>query len=176
MRETTLLAKLSAFPRQNGPALALCDLGRINRSIFLPQWWQNPKCAETRLQTSTRAKHRTLFPRAVLNRLGELRDRIFESQFYRASGLNLLINAIVYRNTLYLEPAFTELNREDISTPPDVIKHITPLGWQHISLTGDYIWTPTDGVDLRPCGGKLRSSPRDHLRSQMSDRSTTFVS
>nr|WP_292243950.1 hypothetical protein [Mesorhizobium sp.] len=37
-----------------------------------------------------------------------------------------------------------------MSTPPDVIKHITPLGWQHISLTGDYIWTPTDGVDLRP--------------------------
>ena len=43
-----------------------------------------------------------------------------------------------------------ELNREGIVTPPDVIKHITPLGWQHISLTGDYIWTPTDSADLRP--------------------------
>ena len=50
----------------------------------------------------------------------------------------------------YLEPAFAELNRDGIPTPLDIIKHITPLGWQHISLTGDYIWTPTDGVDLRP--------------------------
>jgi len=47
-------------------------------------------------------------------------------------------------------PAFSEQNREGIPTPPGVIKHITPLGWQHISLTGDYIWTPTNGVDLRP--------------------------
>jgi hypothetical protein len=81
---------------------------------------------------------------------GALRDRTFESQFYRASGLNLLINAIVYWNTLYLEPAFVELNQEGVATPPDVIKHIAPLGWQHISLTGDYIWTPTDSLDLRP--------------------------
>ncbi|QYA10524.1 Tn3 family transposase (plasmid) [Agrobacterium larrymoorei] len=36
VRPSTLLAKLSAFPRQNGLALALRDLGRINRSIFLP--------------------------------------------------------------------------------------------------------------------------------------------
>lgn len=64
--------------------------------------------------------------------------------------MNLLINAIVYWNTLYLEPTFAELNREGITTPHDVMKHITPLGWQHISLTGDYIWTPTDSADLRP--------------------------
>ena len=41
-------------------------------------------------------------------------------------------------------------NREGVATLPDVIKHITPLGWQHISLTGDYIWTLTDSLDLRP--------------------------
>jgi hypothetical protein len=92
----------------------------------------------------------TLARALFFNRLGELRDRTFESQFYRASGLNLLINAIVYWNTLYLEPAFADLNREGVATPPDVMKHITPLGWQHISLTGDYIWTLTDSPDLRP--------------------------
>ncbi|MCW0001537.1 Tn3 family transposase [Pararhizobium sp. YC-54] len=68
----------------------------------------------------------------------------------QCSRLNLLINAIVYWNTLYLEPAFAALNRDGITTPPDVIQHITPLGCQHISLTGDYIWTPADGPDLRP--------------------------
>lgn len=62
-------------------------------------------------------------------RLEELRDRTFESQFYRASGQNLLTNAIVYWNTLYLEPALAVLNWEGVATPRDVIKHITPLGW-----------------------------------------------
>ncbi|MBD9512002.1 Tn3 family transposase [Ensifer sp. ENS10] len=43
VRPSTLLAKLSVFPRQNGLALALRDIGRINRSIFLPQWPDRPE-------------------------------------------------------------------------------------------------------------------------------------
>lgn len=39
------------------------------------------------------------------NRLGELRDRSFENQRYRASGLNLVTAAIVLWNTVYLERA-----------------------------------------------------------------------
>ncbi|MGQ2953051.1 MAG: Tn3 family transposase, partial [Agrobacterium sp.] len=151
VRLSTLLAKLSAFPRQNGLTLALRALGRINRSIFLPQWWQNPEMRRNATVGLNKSESQNTLARALFfNRLGELRDRTFESQFHRASGLNLLINAIVYWNTLYLEPAFAELNRDGIPTPLDIIKHITPLGWQHISLTGGYIWTPTDGVDLRP--------------------------
>jgi len=38
-----------------------------------------------------------------------MRDRSFESQVYRASGLNLLIAAIILWNTRYLEEAFFEL-------------------------------------------------------------------
>jgi hypothetical protein len=41
--------------------------------------------------------------RAVFfNRLGELRDRTFENQRYRASGLNLVVDAIVLWNTVYM--------------------------------------------------------------------------
>ncbi len=44
--------------------------------------------------------------RAVFfNRLGEIRDRGFEQQRYRASGLNLVTAAIVLWNTVYLERA-----------------------------------------------------------------------
>jgi len=69
-------------------------------------------------------------------------------------GVNLqsrfTINAIVYWNTLYLEPAFAQIQREGAAMPPDLVRHITPLGWQHIGLTGDYVWTPIDGTTLRP--------------------------
>jgi hypothetical protein len=41
--------------------------------------------------------------RAVFfNRLGEIRDRSFERQRYRTSGLNLVVAAIVLWNTVYL--------------------------------------------------------------------------
>lgn len=87
VRPSTLLAKLSAFPRQNGLALALRDLGRINRSIFLPQWWQNPEMRRNATAGLNKSEAQNTLVRALFyNRLGELRDRTFESQFYRAPG------------------------------------------------------------------------------------------
>ena len=50
---------------------------------------------------------RTVF----FNRLGELRNRSFENQRYRASGLNLVVATIVLWHTVYLVRS-TEALRE----------------------------------------------------------------
>ncbi|WP_342242161.1 hypothetical protein [Inquilinus sp. OTU3971] len=37
--------------------------------------------------------------------------------------------------------------------PSDLLPHVAPLSWQHINLTGDYIWTEPprlDGDGFRP--------------------------
>lgn len=57
----------------------------------------------------------------------------FETQTYRTSGLNLLVAAIILRNTRYLERAVGAL-----SIPEYIARHIVPLGWEHLSLTLDY--------------------------------------
>jgi hypothetical protein len=49
------------------------------------------------------------------NQLGELRDRRFENQTYRASGLNLLVAAIILWNTRYLEQAIAGM-----AVPPEL--------------------------------------------------------
>lgn len=86
------------------------------------------------------------------NRLGEMRDRSFENQAYRASGLNLLVSAIILWNTRYLQAALADLGQRGIDTRPTLARHVAPLGWEHIGLTGDYVWDaepmPADG--LRP--------------------------
>ena len=79
--------------------------------------------------------------RAVFfNRLGELRDRTFENQRYRASGLNLVIGAIVLWNTVYLERAIKGLREAGQLVKDSLLTHLSPLSWEHINLTGDYIW------------------------------------
>jgi TnpA family transposase len=45
----------------------------------------------------------------IFNRLGELRDRTYENQQHRASGLNLVVAAIALWNTVYLERAINTL-------------------------------------------------------------------
>jgi len=73
------------------------------------------------------------------NRLGEIRDRSFENQRHRASGLNLVVAAIRLWNTVYLERA-TEQMEKSRQFDSALLQHVSPLGWEHINLTGDYIW------------------------------------
>ena len=70
----------------------------------------------------------------------ELRDRSFENQKHRASGLNLLVAAIVLWNTVYLERAANSLVAHGSAVDEDLLQHLSPLGWDHIALTGDYTW------------------------------------
>lgn len=74
------------------------------------------------------------------NRLGEIRDRSFEQQRYRASGLNLITAAIVLWNTVYLQRAVAALREQGRPVNDDLLRYLSPLGWEHINLTGDYVW------------------------------------
>jgi hypothetical protein len=76
-----------------------------------------------------------------------------QNQAYRASVLNLIVAAIILWNTRYLAPVFAELARLGHDASPDMIRHVAPLGWQHIALTGDYTWNLTEAAEsetLRP--------------------------
>nr|AFU63349.1 Transposase [Sphingobium fuliginis ATCC 27551] len=145
---SAMLRRLSAYPRQNGLALALREVGRIERSIFMLDWLRDLDLRRRTQAGLNKGEARNALARALFfNQLGELRDRRFENQTYRASGLNLLVAAIILWNTRYLERAVGAL-----AIPDDVARHIAPLGWEHISLTGDYRWN----VESRPDPGQLR--------------------
>lgn len=74
-----------------------------------------------------------------INRQGRFTDRSLENQQYRASGLNLLIAAIAYWNTLYLGRAADHLRYSGVEINEALLAHVSPLGWSHIELTGDYL-------------------------------------
>ena len=101
-----MLRKLGSYPRQNGLAVALRELGRIERTLFTLDWMQNVELRRRVQIGLNKGEAKNALARAVFfNRLGELRDRSFENQRYRASGLNLVVAAIVLWNTVYLERA-----------------------------------------------------------------------
>jgi len=101
-----MLWKLGGYPRQNGLAIALRELGRIERTLFTLEWLQNTELRRRVHVGLNKGEARNAQARAVFsNRLGELRDRSFEDQRHRASGLNLVVAAIVLWNTVYLERA-----------------------------------------------------------------------
>ena len=91
------------------------------------------------------------------HRIGRIRDQTLQAQSHRASALNLVAGAIVLWNTTYLEAALRQHERNGYLVPNEFLRHLSPLGWQHINLTGDYLWTdaPSLAGDMRPLRNML---------------------
>ena len=96
------------------------------------------------------------------HRPGEVRDRSYENQRYRASGLHLVTAAIVLWNTVYLERAVTAL-RETQTIDDSLLPHMAPLGWNHVALTGDYSWHANKRVAKGGFRPLRRSKPIDSM-------------
>ena len=67
----------------------------------------------------------------------------------RAGGLALLTAAIALWNAAHLPVAVAELRSRGENIPDEKLSHLSPLGWEHITLTGIYHWdlTPTSTLE-----------------------------
>lgn len=162
---STMLERLGSYPRANGLALALREIGRVERTLFTLDWIESPDERRRATRELNKGEAENALKRAIFfHRTGRLRDHGLQAQSHRASALNLVAGAIVLWNTTYLEAAMRHLERQGRPVPADMLQHLSPLGWQHINLTGDYLWTePVDKAgQLRPLRQVL--TPRDARR------------
>ncbi len=142
---SVILKKIAAFPRQNALNRALREIGRIERSIFMADWLSEPALRRRSNANLNKGENRHFLARAVFfNQLGELRDRTAETMAYRASGLNLVVNAIVLWNTTYLARAVAYVRSQGVTLTDEQVSHVAPIKWQHIALTGDYLWSEVE--------------------------------
>jgi len=87
---------------------------------------------------------RNALARAVFfYRHGRVQDRSHAQQQRRAQGLNLVVAAIILWNTLELARAVEELQHEGMHITEEQLAHLSPMDWEHINLTGDYVWDLT---------------------------------
>lgn len=136
-----MLSRLGSYSRRNGLANALRELGRAQRTLFTLEWLQSPTLRKRVQIGLNKGEARNALARAVFfHRAGEIRDRRPAAQTHRASGLNLVVAAISLWNTVQLEGAIEALRGQGEEVPDGLLEHISPLAWEHIGLTGDYLW------------------------------------
>ena len=75
-----------------------------------------------------------------------MRDRTAATLQHRASALALLTGAIALWNTVYPGRALDALRARGEAIPDALLAHVAPSGWQHINLTGDYLWGADDSL------------------------------
>ncbi len=159
---SAMLERLGSYPRANGLALALREIGRVERTLFTLDWIEKPEERRRATRELNKGEAENALKRAIFfHRAGRVRDQGLQAQSHRASALNLVAGAIVLWNTTYLQAAMRHLERQGRPVPTDMLQHLSPLGWQHINLTGDYLWTDplTKAEQLRPLRQVLRPPP-----------------
>jgi TnpA family transposase len=143
-----ILKKLSAYRQQNSLAAAMREIGRIERTLFTLRWFEDPALRRLVTAELNKGESRNTLARAVaFHRLGRFRDRGAENQQVRAAALNLVTAAIILFNCKYLSRASEALRLIGQSVPEDLLCELSPLGWDHINLTGDYVFSDSAMLD-----------------------------
>ena len=141
MPPSQLLKKFAAYPRQHELAVALREIGRIERTLFIIDWLLDADMQRrAQIGLNKGEAHHALKNALRIGRQGEIRDRTAEGQHYRMAGLNLLAAIIIYWNTKHLGHAVAARSQSGLDCSPALLSHISPLGWAHILLTGEYGW------------------------------------
>ncbi len=141
MPPSQLLRKFSAYPRQHELAVALREIGRVERTLFIIDWLLDADMQRrAQIGLNKGEAHHALKNALRIGRQGEIRDRTSEGQHFRMAGLNLLTAIIIYWNTKHLGQAVAGRRRNGLDCSSDLLAHISPLGWAHILLTGEYRW------------------------------------
>lgn len=149
---TLSMKRLAAYERKHALSVAMDELGHIERSLFMLRWLRDPQQRYRTFVALEKIERRNTMADALfIHRHSTVKDRTLEDLLNRASGLNLLIMAIVLWNTRYLAHAIEVLRTRGIEIPEHLLPHVSPLAWEHVNLTGDFNWDK-----LLPNGDSLR--------------------
>ncbi|MFE0506440.1 Tn3 family transposase [Peribacillus butanolivorans] len=143
-----IMGKLGSYSRQNSLATALREMGRIEKTIFILNYLSSESLRRKIQKGLNKGEAMNGLARAIFfGKQGELRERTIQHQLQRASALNIIINAISVWNTLHLTKA-VEYKKDLEDFNEDLLHHMSPLGWEHINLLGEYHFSPEKMVSL----------------------------
>jgi hypothetical protein len=140
IRPSQLLRKLASYPRQNNLAVALREVGRIERTLFIIEWILDTDM-QRRAQIGLNKERPTMRSkmRSVSGGRGNSRshDRGAALPNRWAQFIDCGDHLLEYRPSWSCRHGAAERR---VGCSPEFLPHISPLGWAHILLTGEYLW------------------------------------
>ena len=143
-----IMEKLGSYARQNSLATALREIGRIEKTIFILNYISSESLRRKIQRGLNKGEFMNSLARALFfGKQGELRESTVQNQLQRATALNIIINAVSVWNTLHLTKS-VEYQRNLGNFNEDLLQHMSPLGWEHINLLGEYRFNSEQAISL----------------------------
>ena len=154
VQATSIMRTLQVGDRPTKLAQAVAELGRIDKTIHALTTIDDESKRRRILNQLNRGEDRHKLARAVFHgKRGELRQRYREAQEDQLGALGLVVNIIVLWNTIYMDAALEQLQKEGHPIQPEDVARLSPLGFEHVNLLGRYAFSLPESVirgELRP--------------------------
>ena len=134
-----IIQKLQAFPRKHPLMRVLQEYGRLIKTIHILRWYAD--------ETNRRRLKRQLNKGEALHILrshlfyanqGEIKTQQDDQLLNQVGCLNLVTNAIIVWNTVYIDKVVQQLRLEGYPVDDEDLKHIWPTRHTHINVYGQY--------------------------------------
>jgi TnpA family transposase len=151
---STFISKLLAYPRQHKLTQMLVEYGRLVRSTFIPYYLDDQANRRRILGQLNKGEevHR-LREFLFFDNKGQIRKQQPDELVNLAGCLNLVSNAVIVWNTVYIQAAIDELvQRGEIVHETDFVR-LSPVRFKHINRYGKFRFDVGDDLaqsGLRP--------------------------
>jgi TnpA family transposase len=133
------LGKLQAYRRKSALTRALQEYGRLIKTIFILRYLDDESFrrrigVQLNKGEAIHALRRFLF----FANEGEIRRRQADEQVNQVSCLNLVTNAVILWNTVYMSAVLDKLRDEGVEIRDENITHLSPARYEHINPYGKF--------------------------------------
>ena len=134
-----LIGKLQANSRRNALTRALQEYGRVAKTLFVLRYlgseaYRRRIGVQLNKGEALHALRRFLF----FAHQGQVRRAQPEDQANQASCLNLVTNAVIAWNTVYMAAVIDRLKSKGEQIAPEDLAHLSPARYDHINPYGRY--------------------------------------
>lgn len=148
------ISKLQAYPRQNKLTRLLKEHGRLAKTLHVLRCLKS-EAYRRRIgrQLNKGERLHSLRGWLMFGGDGHIRRKQEEAQTCQAGCLNLMTNAIVVWNTLYMQAAARQITGEGKQIDKEHLQYLSPARFKHINRYGRYhfdVERETSRSGLRP--------------------------
>ncbi len=137
--QSTIVRKLSAFARKNKTRRALWEYDTIFRSLYLLDYLDSPPLRRHVQPALNRGESSHQLRRAVSHaNFGKLRFKTEHEQHIWGECARLMTHCILYSNAMLFSSLLDYQEAAGDVQEAALLKHISPVAWQHINLYGRY--------------------------------------
>jgi len=135
------ISKQQSYPRQSALTRALQEYGRLAKTLFILRYLESESFRRYINRQLNKGESLHMLRRFLFfAHEGKIQRKQEEEMNHQAGCLNLITNAVIVWNTVYMNAAIKQLKSEGYPVADEDLRHLSPARYAHVNPYGRFIF------------------------------------